>query len=183
MICAVTDPGRKIQIVQGDITRLEVDAVVNAANEGLLPGGGVCGAIHAAAGPGLARECAAIGGCPTGDARLTSGHRLPARWVVHAVGPVWRGGDAGEDEALRGCYRRAIDLAVGAGARSIACPAISTGIFGFPLERATRIALAEARAGLARHPSLERVVLCCFSAGDRATYERLAAQGAGSGAP
>ena len=183
MICAVTDPARRIQIVQGDITRLEVDAVVNAANEGLLPGGGVCGAIHAAAGPGLARECAAHGGCPTGDARLTGGHRLPARWVVHAVGPVWRGGDTGEDEALGSCYRRAIDLAAGAGARSIACPAISTGIFGFPLERATRIALAEARAGLARHAALERIVLCCFYAGDRATYERLAAEGAGRVAP
>lgn len=182
MICAVSHPSRRIQIVQGDLTRLDVDAVVNAANEGLLPGGGVCGAIHRAAGPGLARECAALGGCPTGDARLTGGHHLPARWVVHAVGPVWRGGDAGEDEALGSCYRRAIDLAVEAGARSIAFPAISTGIFGFPLERATRIALAEARAGLARHASLERIVLCCFSAGDRATYERLSAEGAGNGA-
>jgi O-acetyl-ADP-ribose deacetylase (regulator of RNase III) len=173
----VTTPERTIQIVQEDITRLVVDAIVNAANEGLLPGGGVCGAIHAAAGPGLARECAALGGCPTGDARLTTGHRLPARWVVHAVGPVWRGGDAGEDEALSSCYRRAIDVAVAAGARSIAFPAISTGIFGFPIERATRIALAESRAGLARHVGLERVVLCCFSAGDRAVHERVAAEG------
>ena len=179
MICAVSGPASRIQIVEGDITRLEVDAIVNAANEGLLPGGGVCGAIHAAAGPGLARECAAIGGCPTGDARLTGGHGLPARWVVHAVGPVWRGGDVGEDAALASCYRRAIDLAALAGARSIACPAISTGIYGFPLERATRIAVAEARSGLARHPTLERIVLCCFSARDRATYERVAADGAG----
>jgi O-acetyl-ADP-ribose deacetylase len=177
MICAMVAAAESIQIIQGDITRLDVDAIVNAANEGLLPGGGVCGAIHAAAGPGLARECAAIGGCPTGDARLTGGHRLPARRVVHAVGPVWRGGEEGEDAALASCYRRAIDLAALAGARSIAFPAISTGIYGFPIERATRIALAEARSGLARHPALERIVLCCFSAGDRATYERVAAEG------
>lgn len=175
MICAMPRASDRIQIVQGDITRLEVDAIVNAANQGLLPGGGVCGAIHAAAGPGLARECAALGGCPTGDVRLTGGHRLPARWVVHAVGPVWRGGDEGEDGELASCYRRSIDEAVLAGARSIGFPAISTGIFGFPLERATRIAIAEVRAGLARHPSLERVLLCCFSPSDLATYERIAA--------
>ena len=175
MICAMTDPAERLQILQGDITRLDVDAIANAANESLLPGGGVCGAIHDAAGPGLARECAALGGCPTGDARLTGGHGLPARWVVHAVGPVWHGGDAGEDAALASCYRRSVDLAVEAGARSVAFPAISTGIFGFPLERAARIAVAEARAGLSRHPGLERIVLCCFSAGDRAVYERLAA--------
>jgi O-acetyl-ADP-ribose deacetylase (regulator of RNase III) len=174
MICAMTGPAGRLQVVQGDITRLDIDAVVNAANEALLPGGGVCGAIHDAAGPGLARECAALGGCPTGEARLTGGHLLPARWVVHAVGPVWRGGGDGEDAALGSCYRRSIDLAVDAGARSIAFPAISTGIFGFPLERATRIAVAEARAGLARHPTLARIVLCCFSAGDLAVYERLA---------
>jgi O-acetyl-ADP-ribose deacetylase (regulator of RNase III) len=176
MICAMTDSVQRLQIVRGDITRLDVDAVVNAANEALAPGGGVCGAIHAASGPGLATECAALGGCPTGDARLTGGHRLPARWVVHAVGPVWRGGDAGEDDSLASCYRRAVDLAVEAGARSIAFPAISTGIFGFPLERATRIALAEARAGLARHPTLERIVLCCFSEADRAAYARVASE-------
>jgi O-acetyl-ADP-ribose deacetylase (regulator of RNase III) len=175
MICTMIGPVERLQIVQGDITRLDVDAIANAANESLLPGGGVCGAIHAAAGPGLASECAALGGCPTGDARLTAGHGLRARWVVHAVGPVWRGGEDGEDAALANCYRRAIDLAVEAGARSIAFPAISTGIFGFPLERATRIAIAEARAGLARHPSVERIVLCCFSAGDLAVYERVAA--------
>lgn len=176
MICAMTGTEERLQIVQGDITRLDVEAIVNAANEALRPGGGVCGAIHASAGPGLARECAALGRCPTGDARLTGGHQLPARWVVHAVGPVWRGGVAGEDEALASCYRRAVDLAVEAGARSIAFPAISTGIFGFPIERATRIALAEARAGLERHPTLARLVLCCFSPDDRATYERLATE-------
>jgi O-acetyl-ADP-ribose deacetylase (regulator of RNase III) len=174
MICAMPLASSRLQIVQGDITRLEVDAIVNAANQALQPGGGVCGAIHAAAGPGLALECAALGGCPTGDVRLTGGHRLPARWVVHAVGPVWSGGGDGEDAALASCYRRAIDEAVLAGARSIGFPAISTGIYGFPLERATRIALAEVRAGLARHPTLERVVLCCFSPSDLATYERIA---------
>jgi len=174
MICVMSGHDERLEIVQGDITRLAVDAIVNAANSSLAPGGGVCGAIHAAAGPGLAEECAALGGCPTGGARLTGGHRLPARWVVHAVGPVWRGGSDGEDGQLASCYRRAIDVAAGAGARSIAFPAISTGIYGFPLERATRIALAEARAGLVRHPSLLRIVLCCFSAGDLAVYERLA---------
>jgi len=176
MICAMSGQDERLEVVRGDITRLAVDAIVNAANAALLPGGGVCGAIHAAAGPGLAEECAALGGCPTGDARLTGGHRLPARWVVHAVGPVWRGGGNGEDGQLASCYRGAIDLAAGAGARSIAFPAISTGIYGFPLERATRIALAEARAGLVRRPSLARIVLCCFSAGDLAVYERLAAE-------
>src|SRR5512137_305332 len=104
------NPGR-VEVVQGDITRLAVDAIVNAANAAVLPGGGVCGAIHAAAGPGLAEECTALGGCPTGDARLTGGHRLPARWVVHAVGPVWRGGGDGEDEALASCYGRSLDVA------------------------------------------------------------------------
>ncbi|MEY2668387.1 MAG: hypothetical protein RJA59_1025 [Pseudomonadota bacterium] len=175
MICAMPVSRGRLEIVQGDITRLPVDAIVNAANGRLAPGGGVCGAIHAAAGPGLARECATLGGCPTGEARLTGGHHLPARWVLHAVGPVWRGGDEGEDAALAGCYRYALDLAAKAGARSIAFPAISTGIYGFPLERATRIALREVRAGLARHPGLEKVVLCCFSDRDREAYERIAA--------
>jgi O-acetyl-ADP-ribose deacetylase (regulator of RNase III) len=183
MICTVSASPERLQIVQGDITRLRVDAIVNAANAALCPGGGVCGAIHAAAGPDLARDCAALGGCPTGDVRLTSGHRLLARWVVHAVGPVWRGGGDGEDAELASCYRRAIDEAVRAGARSIGFPAISTGIYGFPLERATRIALAEARSGLARQPALERIVLCCFSASDLAAYERLAAEGPGPDAP
>lgn len=175
MICAMVEGTGRLEIVQGDITRLPVDAIVNAANERLAPGGGVCGAIHAAAGPGLARECEALGGCPTGEARLTGGHRLPARWVVHAVGPVWGGGNEGEDAALAACYRRALDLAAEAGARSIAFPAISTGIFGFPLERATRIAIGEVRAGLARCPGLEKVVLCCFSERDREVYDRIAA--------
>jgi O-acetyl-ADP-ribose deacetylase (regulator of RNase III) len=171
--------GGRVETVRADITGLHVDAVVNAANGSLLGGGGVDGAIHRAAGPGLLEECRALGGCATGDAKVTGGHLLPARWVIHAVGPVWRDGVEGEDEALASCYRRALDLAAGAGATSLAFPAISTGIFGFPLDRATRIALREVRAGLDRHPGLRRVVLCCFSENDRATYERLAAEAAG----
>jgi O-acetyl-ADP-ribose deacetylase (regulator of RNase III) len=169
----------RVEILQADITTLDVDALANAANGSLLGGGGVDGAIHRAAGPGLLEECRTLGGCATGDAKVTGGHRLKARWVVHAVGPVWRGGGAGEDEALASCYRRALDLAAARGARSVAFPAISTGVYGFPLERATRIALREVRDGLARHPGLARVVLCCFSASDLATFVRVAAEGLG----
>jgi len=172
----------QVETVLGDITRLAVDAVVNAANSSLRGGGGVDGAIHRAAGPGLAEECRALGGCEPGDAKLTGGHRLAARWVVHAVGPVWGGGGDGEDAALARCYRRSLDLAAGAGARSIAFPAISTGAYGFPLERASRIALREVRAGLARHAEIERVVICCFSPGDLEVYDRLAAELLGPGA-
>ncbi len=165
--------GGRIALVQGDITRLTVDAVVNAANTSLLGGGGVDGAIHRAAGPELLAECRGLGGARTGEAKMTRGYRLPARHVIHAVGPVWRGGGAGEDEALASCYRTALRLGADAGLRSIAFPAISTGVYGFPVERAARIAVAEVRRGLAAAPSLERVVFCCFSAEDRAVYERL----------
>jgi O-acetyl-ADP-ribose deacetylase (regulator of RNase III) len=134
-----------IVAVQTDITREQVDAIVNAANEGLRRGGGVCGAIFAAAGPELDAACAALGGCPTGDARITPGFALPARWIVHAVGPVWRGGDAGEEELLASAYRRSVEVAREAGATSIAFPAISTGIFGFPKDLAARIAIATLR--------------------------------------
>jgi O-acetyl-ADP-ribose deacetylase (regulator of RNase III) len=171
--------GGRVETVKADITTLQVDAVVNAANASLLGGGGVDGAIHRAAGPGLLEECRALGGCATGDAKVTGGHRLPARWVIHAVGPVWHGGGAGEDEALASCYRRSLELAAARGARTVAFPAISTGVYGFPLERATRIALREVRDGLARHPGVARVVLCCFSESDLATYERLAAEALG----
>jgi O-acetyl-ADP-ribose deacetylase (regulator of RNase III) len=168
--------GGRIETVQADITTLQVDAIVNAANASLLGGGGVDGAIHRAAGEGLLDECRTLGGCATGDAKVTGGHRLRARWVIHAVGPVWKGGGAGEAEALASCYRRALDLAAERGARSVAFPAISTGVYGFPHERASRIALQEVRDGLARHPGLAKVVLCCFSAGDLATCERVAAE-------
>ncbi len=167
MICAMSTwlEGR-LTAMRGDITKLEVDAIVNAANDGLLPGGGVCGAIHRAAGTGLATECASLGGCPTGDARLTGGHALPARFVVHAVGPVWRGGSHDEARLLASCYRQALDVAAAAGARTVAFPAISTGIYGFPFEQATRIAVATIRDGLAHHPALARVLLCFFTERD-----------------
>ena len=146
-----------------DITRLEVDAIVNAANEALAPGGGVCGAIHRAAGPELARACAALDGCPTGEARITPGFRLPARWVIHAVGPRWDGGKRGEAELLAGAYRHALQLAAGRGARSIAFPAISTGIYGYPLAEATEIAVRTVRDALGESPAIESVVFACFS--------------------
>ncbi|HEX9401891.1 MAG TPA: O-acetyl-ADP-ribose deacetylase [Anaeromyxobacter sp.] len=163
----------RIALVQGDITRLAVDAVVNAANASLLGGGGVDGAIHRAAGPELLAECRGLGGARTGEAKMTRGYRLPARHVIHAVGPVWHEGAAGEDDALARCYRAALRLAADAGLRSIAFPAISTGVYAFPVERATRIAVGEVRRGLAAAPGLERVVFCCFSAEDRALYERI----------
>ncbi len=166
----------RIAVFDGDITGLAVDAIVNAANERLAPGGGVCGAIHRAAGPRLAEACAAIGHCPTGEARLTPGFELKARYVIHAVGPVWHGGGQGEDELLAGCYRNSLDLAAQHGIRSIAFPGISTGIYGYPLERATRIAIAAVREGLARHPGIERVVFCCFGAEPAALYRRLLAE-------
>jgi O-acetyl-ADP-ribose deacetylase (regulator of RNase III) len=163
----------RIALVQGDITTLEVDAIVNAANRSLLGGGGVDGAIHRAAGPGLLEECRTLGGARTGEAKMTRGHRLPARHVIHAVGPVWEGGSRGEDEALASCYRTAMRLAIEAALRSIAFPAISTGVYGFPIERATRIAVREVAAALGAPTSVERAIFCCFSANDRAVYERV----------
>jgi O-acetyl-ADP-ribose deacetylase (regulator of RNase III) len=146
-----------------DITTLDVDAIVNAANESLAPGGGVCGAIHRAAGPELSRACAAIGHCPTGDARITPGFRLPARYVIHAVGPVWRGGGEGEPELLTSAYRSAMRLASEHGLRSIAFPAISTGIYGYPLDRATPVAVSAVRESAEGGSTVERVVFACFS--------------------
>jgi O-acetyl-ADP-ribose deacetylase (regulator of RNase III) len=163
----------RIALVQGDITRLDVDAIVNAANTSLLGGGGVDGAIHRAAGPDLLAECRTLGGAQTGEAKITRGHRLPARHVIHAVGPVWHGGSRGEDDALASCYRNAMRLAREHGLRSVAFPAISTGIYGFPIERATRIAVVEVRSALEAATCVERAVFCCFSEGDRLVYERV----------
>jgi O-acetyl-ADP-ribose deacetylase (regulator of RNase III) len=156
-----------------DITTLDTDAIVNAANESLAPGGGVCGAIHRAAGPELARACAEIGRCPTGEARLTPGFRLPARFVIHAVGPVWRGGNAGEQALLASAYRSAMQLAAVHGFRSIAFPAISTGIYGYPLRLATEIAVNEVRVCGQANSTIERVVFACFSPEVEQAYRRL----------
>ncbi len=160
--------GDRFVLVQGDITQQRVDAIVNAANSSLLGGGGVDGAIHAAAGPELVEECATLGGCPTGEAKMTKGYRLPARHVIHTVGPVWHGGMRNEDEMLTRCYRNSLALAEQHGLRTLAFPSISTGIFGFPVERAARIVVAEVRRFLERNDTLEKIVVVCF---DRHTYD------------
>lgn len=152
----------KIEVVKTDITTLEVDAIVNAANESLLGGGGVDGAIHRAAGLELLAECRTLGGCETGKAKITKGYRLPARFVIHTVGPVWSGGRRGEPELLASCYRMCFALARENGIRSLAFPAISCGIYGYPIEEAVRIAVAETRAELARSLDVEKVIFACF---------------------
>ena len=166
----------RIDIVEGDITRLEVDAIVNAANESLRGGGGVDGAIHRAAGPRLLEECRGIGGCPTGEARLTAGYDLPARHVIHTVGPVWHGGGHGEDGLLESCYRESLRLAAEHGDSTIAFPAISTGVYGFPVARAAAIAVRTTTAVLDEHPSIRRVLLCCFGTESREAHERALAE-------
>jgi O-acetyl-ADP-ribose deacetylase len=168
----------RIRIELGDITKQQVDAIVNAANSSLLGGGGVDGAIHDAAGPGLLEECRRLGGCPTGEARITGGHRLPAKHVIHTVGPVWRGGRSGEDELLAHCYRNSLALALHNNLRTIAFPAISTGAYDFPLDRATRIAVREVRDVLRQHPQIEQVTFVCFGADALATYEEALEQDA-----
>lgn len=162
----------RIGVFEGNITTLVVDAVVTAANSALRGGGGVDGAIHRAAGPGLLEECRRLGGCPTGEARITGGHALPARHVIHTVGPVWRGGGGREDDLLESCYRESLRLASEHGIRTIAFPAISTGAYGFPVPRAARIAVRAVAAGLAERPSLERAVLCCFGAESREAHRQ-----------
>jgi O-acetyl-ADP-ribose deacetylase (regulator of RNase III) len=157
---------------QADITKLDVDVIVNAANSSLLGGGGVDGAIHRAAGPDLVHECRLLGGCKTGDAKISKAYRLPARHIVHTVGPVWRGGGNGESELLASCYRKSIELAGAKGATSIAFPGISTGIYGYPVDLAAAVAVATVREIAERYASLREVVFCCFSQQDLLIYTR-----------
>jgi O-acetyl-ADP-ribose deacetylase (regulator of RNase III) len=161
----------RIEIIQGDITQLKVDAIVNAANETLLGGGGVDGAIHWAAGAELLEECRTLGGCATGEAKITKGYKLPAKWVIHTVGPVWRGGKYGEDELLAGCYRNSLELAAKHSVRTIAFPCISTGAYRFPSERAAQIALTEIKKFFQVNKTIEKVFAVCFGKTDHQIYQ------------
>ena len=162
----------RMEALQGDITKMKVDAIVNAANRSLLGGGGVDGAIHRAAGPKLLEECATLGGCETGEAKITKGHDLPAKHVIHTVGPVWHGGNSNEDELLANCYRNSLRLAVENSVKTIAFPAISTGVYRFPPDRACRIAIATVKEFVAGEPAIEKVTFVCFDAETHGLYER-----------
>jgi O-acetyl-ADP-ribose deacetylase (regulator of RNase III) len=164
----------RVEIIEGDITKLEVDAIVNAANKSLLGGGGVDGAIHRAAGPGLLGETRTLGGAETGEAKITAGYNLPARFVIHTVGPVWHGGKSRERELLADCYRNSLSVAVDNGVKTIAFPAISTGVYSFPIEEATLIALREIKAFLEKDSTMDKVVCCCFGKRDLDIYVRTA---------
>lgn len=163
----------RMTVEEGDITQFQVDAIVNAANTTLLGGGGVDGAIHRAAGPELKEECRTLGGCITGEAKITRGYKLPAKYVIHTVGPVWRGGNFNEDNLLASCYSNSLKLALENGVKTIAFPSISTGVYGFPFERAAGIAIKEVRQFLEENKSIEKVTFVCFSHGDYTTYRKL----------
>ena len=174
--CPENGISARLRVAEGDITTLKVDAIVNAANNSLLGGGGVDGAIHRAAGPELLEECRKLKGCATGEAKITKGYRLPAQWVIHTVGPVWHGGERGEDDLLAACYRNSLKLAAEKEIGSVAFPCISTGVYRFPFERAARIAVSETRKFIRSNPSIREVVFVCFSPEARETYTRLLAE-------